>query len=308
MAEFSAADAAFTGFRVVWERPWAVAIWATLQIVVNLALKVFVVASAGTAVTQLMERLLQPPSADPGPVLALIRQVAPTYVVMMIVGLVVSAVFYAAMNRAVMRPQESRFGYLRLAADELRQLGLVVTLVLVFLALEVTAAIIWLVLLALFGMALGANSTVGVGLLVLMLTPATLCVFIFVGVRLSLASPLTFVSGRIDLAGSWRLTRGRFWPLLGAYCIATALNLVVILLIFVIAQLAVGILSGGLAQGAAVMQVQPTSVAAALTPAQLTYLVILSIGAALSAPITTCPPAAIYKALTGGGAIGKVFD
>ena len=51
MAEFSPADVAFTGFRIVWERPWAVAIWAALQIVVNLALKIFVVASAGAAMT-----------------------------------------------------------------------------------------------------------------------------------------------------------------------------------------------------------------------------------------------------------------
>jgi hypothetical protein len=57
------------------------------------------------------------------------------------------------------------------------------------------------------------------------------------------------------------------------------------------------------------MKSDPTSLAAALSPAQLTYLVISSIGAALSTPITACPPAAIYLALTGGqGALGKVFD
>jgi len=307
VAEFSAADAAFTGFRVVWERPWAVAIWAAVQIVVNLALKVFVVASAGAGMTQLMQLSLQPPAADPGPMLALIRQVAPTYVVMMIVGLVVSAVFYAAMNRAVMRPRESRFGYLRLAADELRQLGLFALLFLAFLALYLMVAVVSVVLMALIGAALGANATLGVGLLLLILLPTTFCVFVYVGVRFSLASPLTFASGRIDLAGSWRLTRGRFWPLLGAYAIAVALNLVVFVLIFVIAVLAVGILSGGFAGLEAITKSDPTSVAAVLTPAQLIYLVILSIGAALSAPITTCPPAAIYVALTGG-ATTKVFD
>jgi len=308
VAEFSAADAAFTGFRVVWERPWAVAIWAGLQIVVNVALKVFIAASAGAAMAQIAQLGMPAPNANPAQMLALMRQVAPTYVVLMIVGLIVSAVFYAAMNRAVMRPQESRFGYLRLAADELRQLGLFAILFLVFLVLYLMIAIVSVVLLTLIGMALGANQALGMAMMLLILLPTTFCVFVYVGVRFSLASPLTFASGRIDLAGSWRLTRGRFWPLLGAYCIAFALNLVVLALVFVIAVLAVGILSGGFAGLQAFMQADPTSVAAVLSPPQLIYLVILAIGAALSAPITTCPPAAIYVALTGGHAQGKVFD
>jgi hypothetical protein len=308
VAEFSAADVAFTGFRIVWARPWAVAIWAGLQILVNVALKLFIAASAGAAMVQIAQIGVPPPGADPGPMLALIRQVAPTYVVLMIVGLVVSAVFYAAMNRAVMRPRESRFGYLRLAGDELRQLGLFALLLLVFFALYMMIGISAVVLLTLLGMALG-NPALATALLLVIVLPATIGVFIYVGVRFSLASPLTFAGGRIDLAGSWRLTRGRFWPLLGAYCIAMALNLVVLALIFVIAVLAVGILGGGFAGLQAFMQSDPTSVAAVLTPAQLIYLAILSIGAALSAPITTCPPAAIYLALTGGqGALGKVFD
>jgi len=308
VAEFSATDVAFTGFRIVWERPWALMIWAGLQIVVNVALKVFIVASAGAAMGQIAQLGMPAPDADPTQMLALIRQVAPTYVVLLIVGLVVSAVLYAAMNRAVMRPSESRFGYLRLAADELRQLGLFALLVLVFFVLYIMIGISAMVLLTLFGMALG-NAALATALLLVIVLPTTLCVFIYIGVRFSLASPLTFAGGRIDLAGSWRLTRGRFWPLLGAYCIAAALNLVVLALIFVIAVLAVGILSGGFAGLEAFTQSNPTSVAALLTPAQLVYLVILSIGAALSTPITASPPAAIYVALTGGqGATGKVFE
>ena len=115
MAGFSAADAAFTGFRVVWERPLAVAIWAAVQFVVSLAINLFIAISAGQAFGQMSQLGLQPP-ADPDKVMALFRQVAPTYVVVLIVVLVLAAVFYAAMNRAVLRPAESRFGYLRLAS------------------------------------------------------------------------------------------------------------------------------------------------------------------------------------------------
>jgi hypothetical protein len=41
----------------------------------------------------------------------------------------------------------------------------------------------------------------------------------------------------------------------------------------------------------------------------LLYLAISSIGAALTAPITMCPAAAIYQALTGGGPpAARAFD
>ena len=125
MAEFSAADVAFTGFRIVWERPWVVAIWASLQLVVSLSFNLFVAYSAGPAFAKLDQLGLQPPtSQDPTAEFALFRQVAPTYLVLLVGVLVLNAVLYAAMNRAVLRPGEGRYGYLRLASDELRQLGL----------------------------------------------------------------------------------------------------------------------------------------------------------------------------------------
>jgi hypothetical protein len=307
VAEFSAADAAFTGFRIVWERPWAVAIWAGLQFVFNLALRLFMVASAGPALMKLSTLGTQASAADPNVVLGLFRQIAPTYVVLLIAALVLSAVLYAAMNRAVMRPQESQFGYLRLAADELRQLGLLIGFTLLFMGVELAFLVIGLLLLAILGTALGGS---GVAVALAILLPVAICGFVYVGVRFSLATPMTFATGRINLFGSWTMTRGRFWPLLGTYVLALALSLVVGALTFVIAALIVGIIGGGFGGIAAMMQADISSVASVLTPAQLVYLAITSIGAALGAPITMCPPAAIYRSLTGGGpgAVGKVFD
>jgi len=308
VAEFSAADAAFTGFRIVWERPWAVAIWAGLQFVFGLALKLFMVVSAGPALMKLAAIGPQP-NPDPSVAMALIQQVAPTYVVILIAALVFSAVFNAAMNRAVMRPQESRFGYLRLAADELRQLGLLVALTLLFMGVELVFLIVATVVLGVLGLALGGGA-MAVALGVAILLPAAICAVVFVGVRFSLAVPMTFATGRINLLGSWRLTQGRFWPLLGTYFLALVLSLVVGALTLVIAALVVGIIGGGWGGITTIMQSNLSSVQSVLTPAQLAYLVITSIGAALSAPITMCPPAAIYRSLTGGGpgAVGKVFD
>jgi hypothetical protein len=309
VAGFSAADAAFTGFRVVWERPWAAAIWAGVQFVVSLALNLFIAISAGAAFTQLTQMGLQP-TGDPDKMVAILRAVAPTYVAVMIAVLVLAAVFYAAMNRAVMRPQESRFGYLRLASDELRQLGLFALLILLAFGFYLVVLIVATVVVGLLAAVLGGGGQVAAGVLVAILLPVLLCVFIYLGVRLSLASPMTFASGRINVFGSWAMTRGRFWPLFGTYLIAFALGFVVTALTLGIAVLAVAILGGGVAALGPALQTDLSTVAGNLAPSRLLYLVISSIGSALSAPITLCPPAAIYMALTGGApaSVSRTFD
>lgn len=309
MAGFSAADAAFTGFRVVWERPWAVAIWALVQFVVSLALNLFMAATAGQAFSQLTQVGSQP-GADPAKMMALIQQVAPTSVIVLIVTLVLAAVFYAAMNRAVQRPAESRFGYLRLASDELRQLGLFVILLGLAFALYLVVALFVAIIVTILSAALGTGAEMGVGLMMAVLLPVLVCLFIFLGVRLSLASPLTFASGRIHVFGSWPMTRHRFWPLFGTYLIALALSFVVTVLTLAIAVMAVAILGGGLQALGPTFQADVSSVPALLTPARLLYLAIVSIGAALSSPITMCPPAAIYRSLAGAApsTVSRAFE
>jgi hypothetical protein len=309
VAGFSAADAAFTGFRLVWERPWVVAIWAGLQFTASLALNLFIAISAGAAFSQLQQVGVQPP-ADPAKMMTLLREVAPTYVAVLIAVLVLAAVFYAAMNRAVMRPAESQFGYLRLASDELRQLGLFFCLILLAFAFYLAVLIVASLVAGVLAAALGAGAQMAVGVLLAVLLPVLLCAFIFLGVRLSLASPITFATGRINVFGSWAMTRGRFWPLFGTYLIAFALSLVVSALTLAIAVLAVAVLGGGLQALGSAFQADLGSVAAIVTPSRLVYLAISSIGAALSAPITMCPPPAIYLALTGAApaSVSRTFD
>ena len=300
MAGFSAADAAFTGFRVVWERPLAVVIWAIVQFVASLAFNLFMAVSAGQTVAQ-MAQLGVPQLGDPRAE-ALMREAAPTYVAVLIGQLVLAAVFYAAMNRAVIRPTESRFGYLQLASDELRQLGVLALLLALLLGFYLAVFVVSLVVVGVLMAVLGNAAAIA---LTAILIPVVICALIFFGVRLSLASPLTFATRRITVFRSWSMTRGRFWPLLGAYLIALALGLVVFALTAAIAVLAVAILGGGGQQAvASAVSFNPTSIAQILSPIGIVYMTIVSIGAALTSPITMCPPAAIYVALSGGAPAG----
>jgi hypothetical protein len=250
------------------------------------------------------------PTGDPEKVLAVFRQVAPTYVVVLIAAVVLAAVFYAAMNRAVMRPAESWFGYLRLAADELRQLGLFVILIALALGFYVVVLIVAGLVVGVLGAALGAGAQASVGVLLAVLLPVLICAFIYLGVRLSLASPITFATGRVNVLGSWTMTRRRFWPLFGTYLIAFALSLVVSVLVLAIALVAVAVLGGGVQALGPAMQPDTSSLTAVLTPWRLVYLAISAIGAALTTPITLCPPAAIYQSLTGAApaSVSRAFD
>jgi hypothetical protein len=308
VAEFSVSDAAFTGFRIVWERPWAVAIWSVLQIAVQLSLNLFVAWSAGPAFTKLGQMSLAP-NQDPTAVVDLFRQLAPTYAVLIMSVLVLNSVLYAAMNRAVLQPAESRFGYLRLAADELRQLGLFVLYAMLGFAIYLGLLVVGTVIVVVVSLAAGGDAGTTVGLALAILLPLILVVFIYVGVRFSLASPLTFVTQRVDLFGSWGLTKGRFWPLFWTYATAFGLSFVVYLLVFAIAAIASMLVGGGGGVGAAMSPTDMSSVKAVLTPARLAYLVVISIGQALIWPVTISPPAAIYRAVAmGPGATSRVFD
>ncbi|HZZ88044.1 MAG TPA: hypothetical protein VFE13_06880 [Caulobacteraceae bacterium] len=305
MAEFSASDAAFTGFRIVAQRPWIVAVWAALLFVFTVAQQLFVAYSAGDAFKRLAEMSLPQPGSDPSQALDLFRQVAPTYLVLLIASLVLNAVVYAAMNRAVMQPQESRFGYLRLAADELRQLGLFAFFVGVAIVTYTAIALGAIVIVVAVGLAAGGDAATAMPLMLAVLIPTTICAFIFIAVRFSLASAMTFDTHRIDPWAAWRMTRGRFWPLFGAYFIAFALSFVVAILSFAIAMAAVAIVGGIGAMGGA-LQSQSGSVSAVLTPAKLAFIAVSSLGQALIWPVTMTPAASIYRALAPTAS--RVFD
>ncbi len=307
MAKFSATDAAMAGFGVVRRSPMALVWWTLLHVLLTSGFSILMVTMAGPAMTQMMA--LQGASLTPDPQtqaqkFELLRQLVPLYLLMFPLSIAFYAVIYTAINRAVLRPAQDGFGYLRVGVDELRQFGLFLLTGIVFFAAYIGTIIC--ALLAGFGIALlvqlaGNNASMVVTMRVIAVAVPiilSVCAWIYVATRLSLASPLTFDTKKVNLFGSWRITRGQFWAMFGTYVLTAVLALVVGLLGMIVLLACAAIAAGGLNGFAFIFRPDMSSLSAYLTPARIVYLVLAGALYALIWPVFLAPRAAIYKALT----------
>jgi hypothetical protein len=298
MAGFSIQDAAFTGFRVVREHPRALGVWAVYALLLSIVFGVILVGLMGSDLADLTAASAQGGTPrDTARAMAALARLTPGYVLFMAVGMVFNAILGAAMIRSVLRPLEDRFGYLRLGADELRQLGLAALTFVVFLGASLGMAIALAVVAGLMGLA-GAAAAGVTGVFGALAIVAALA---FLGVRLSLAPALTFDTGRINLFGSWSLTHGRFWPLFGAYLLTFAM----IVIVYVLGLLVIIALAAAMNGGDPVttlMKSDTRSLGAYFTPARIAETVLSAGISALIWPVALTPPTAIYRRLAPAAA------
>jgi hypothetical protein len=306
MARFSVSDVATTGFRVVTERPVSVAIWALLLFAFTLGFSVLMAQTAGPALVRL-QALNATANPDPAKVWAALRDLLPMYLLMVPLYFANYSIQYATASRVVLRPGDRAFAYLRLGADELRQFGLMLLKFLVYfglyLAVVISAAVLAVVGTGFIGAFKHGGLLSGLWIVLVVLVAVTL--FIYVVVRLSLASPLTFASGKVDLFGSWKLTRGQFWPMLLAYILVGILCCIVWLIGVVVIGAIMMVVGGGLDGLTALYQPDMGSVNAVLAPLRLTYFAGSAILMAITIPVFMTPQAAIYQALANAAASGS---
>jgi hypothetical protein len=241
---------------------------------------------------------------DPAATMAAFAHLAPLVPLFLLLALIFYPILYAAMNRAVLNPNDEGLGYIRLGTDELRQLGLMLLILGVAIVAYIAMIIAIVIVTVPVGLMLGGRSGASpnlaggllAGLLGALLILAVFGGWIYVWVRLSLASALTFATRKVNLFGSWSLTRGLFWPMLGAYLVAFILAILVLILTGVINLAVIATAGGGLASA---IRSQPNTPADLLSPARLISLVVGAISTALVWPVTLTPPAAIYRSLPG---------
>ena len=229
---FSATDAAFEGFRLVRRNPVALVGWTLLYLVYTLA----TLFAAGGMMRSMAVWMDQVEALEAGPAPSSPEALVPimeSYMAAMShmvwaipLSLVIGAVLMAAIARAVLTPGTGGFGYMRLGMDEVRVF--VVTLVIAILY-AVATAIAFAAAFIIGGIAIGAME--GWGALVMVLAVlAAIAFMIWLGVRWSLAVPITVDQKKFAFFDSFAVTKGRFWPLFGMAVIAFVMVIIVSLL------------------------------------------------------------------------------
>jgi hypothetical protein len=230
MTAFSPLDAALEGLRVVRREPKAVLGWLVVWLVA------LIIVALVTLVTA--TEVGPPPPTAPGRMsgaVGLVRRFGPLWPFSVTTLLVLWAMTTTTAYRAVLRPAEHGWHLFRLSMDEVRIVVVSAAGFLAVLFLGAVPAFLVFVLVSPLMAAVPAFArdlaTIGAVL--------TVCLDVWLAVRLSLIAVETFAERRFHLTAYWPLTRGRFWNLLASYAVWVLLFFTTLLL-FGVAGFALG--------------------------------------------------------------------
>ncbi|WP_299544606.1 hypothetical protein [Phenylobacterium sp.] len=263
----------------------------------------FAISVLGAVVTVLMppevRHGLETLRADETPDMAKLVDALIAVAPILILGLAIQCIMAAAVYRLIFRHEDTRFGYLRLGADELRLMALTLIYILLFMALLVAVTLGAAIVAALAAFA-GQGAAIFMGGVAELFS---LGLVIFVLVRLSLAPVATFAERRLAIFESWRLTRGHFWRLFGAYALALACIVVVGFLALVVFTGVAGVIllmtGGQLSDLSSIFKPDETSIRTYFNPGLIAYMITGSVFSALYYAVIAAPGAVAYAQLHG---------
>jgi len=206
-------------FRFVGNNVRAILVWSAIIFVLNLVMMATMRPLYETQIAMLQQAGAPPAMPAIGP-----------FFLAMLVGLAVFVMLAAATFRAVLFPEQGRFAYLRLGMDELRLLGCALVLIICFYLIMIVVGVAMAMVLALVSATLGGSAVTGA----LLVGVPMLILSAWLTTRLALAGPLTILQRKIVIGPAWRLSRGHFWQLLGAYVVIVLILFAVYAVIFLI--------------------------------------------------------------------------
>lgn len=291
---------AFEGFRLLRQRPWVVLLWGTVFLVANII-------GFGSFVPLLLPMIEQLSSGPPDPAMmpGLISRMILPYLILIVVITLGSVIVSCAIYRTVVHGDKGPFGSLRLGGDELRMIAVHLLFGFIFMGLYAVCLLIGGLTGGLLTAAIGTTNQ---DLAWLGLIPGIVIIIallVWLMLRLSLFSVQSFDEKRINLFGSWKLTKGNTWPLLGGYLLAFLLAIVVETVAMVFLWIIAAIVM--VANFGALQQLSETSatpefmtIMTAMAPMMITYIGLFSL---LVQPLITAiivaAPAAAYRSLSG---------
>lgn len=297
MANIPIGEAAFCGFGVIRRKPLAVLVWGLMLFVLAILPIFGGLALAGPAFETLMREITTGAEPSFESMMRLHASMMAMNPLLTVLGLVSRVLLMCAIFRAVLEPQDDRFFYVRLGKTELFVglvfVCLVIVLVIAMMAVMGVGAAIAIA-------AFSASESAGVAVIIVAVL-AMIGLMVWLGLRFSMALPMTFEARDFRLFESWTLTRGR----VGSLFLLGLLVVVVVMLV----ELVMFALGGAVV--IALVAARPFDEAAAiaffsrpmgewaaeLAPwAVLVGLVISVLGAVLNT-LATAPWAAAYRAL-----------
>ncbi|HEY2662676.1 MAG TPA: hypothetical protein VGI79_23360 [Caulobacteraceae bacterium] len=303
MSDFSVGEAGVSGLGLIGRRPGAVFLWGlTYLVIYGLPAIGFwlLIMPDFSALTH-----ISPGAAPNDPaVMAMMTRVQLINLPLMVCPMVARALVSSAICRAVLEPEASRFGYLRLGMQEL-WVGLVTFVLGLLVAVAVLTAIIVLAI-PVGAAALILRGTVGPGTWVLIGVIAVSALAggaIWVALRFCLAVPMSFAAREFRLFESWAATRGRVLPLLGTGLIAMALIWLLEIVVLSVVGAAILIAIGGhwLPNMAALgARSDPAAWLGSLAPWIAVGTALLCLFAGAASAILIAPFATVYRAIAPG--------
>lgn len=249
MRRFSIGTAIGDAFRLIQQRPLAVFVWGLLTLAPIIGGFALIIPAMGQMVAG-----MPPPGSDlsaspdpfAGQAFAQAMQFQMASMLMNIGQLLVMAVVYTAIMRAILRPGETSAFSLRIGMDELR-----VAVVGLAIGVGLYIAMIVVVLFAVaLGVALGlgmsaSDSLVAVAILGV-LGIVVLFGFLWAMARVSLMAPASVLYRDFAFVQGWKLASGKGWPLFGMMLL---ICLIIILIETVVVMIGVGLFVGSAVVG-----------------------------------------------------------